>query len=212
MLQNTTRLDGKVALITGSSRGLGAGIALDFGRRGAVVIVNYANNLSSAQQVVAEIETCGSKAVAIQADVSKPAETAKLFDQAFAHFGRLDIVVSNSGMETFCAENEVTEDLYDRVFGLNTKGQFFVAQHALRYLTQGGRIIFTSSVAATMSGIRNHALYAGSKAAVEGFTRSFSADCGERSITGTCPQIPAFNTVMGSLKAFLQLLKCFDCA
>lgn len=183
MHQNTTRLDGKVALVTGSGRGLGAGIALELGQRGAHVVVNYAKSASAAKKVVAAIEAAGSKAIAVQADVSKVPEVSKLFNETLAHFGRVDIVVSNSGMETFCAEEDVTEEDYDKVFGLNTRAQFFVAQHALRHCSKGGRIILTSSVAATMSGIRNHALYAGSKAAVEGFTRSFSADCGAKQMT-----------------------------
>ena len=183
-LQNGTRsLESKVALITGSGRGLGAGIAIDLGQRGASVVVNYAKSRSAAEKVVAEIEAAGSNAIAIQADVSEVAEVSKLFEEAISHFGRLDIVVSNSGIESFCAEEKVTEEIYDKVFRLNTRAQFFVAQHGLLHLSTGGRIILTSSVAATMSGIRNHALYAGSKAAVEGFTRSFSADCGEKKIT-----------------------------
>ena len=180
---NLPRLDNKVALVTGASRGLGAGIALDLGSRGASVVVNYAKSSSAAQKVVDSITAQGSKAVAIQADISKTPEVTRLFNEALAHFGRLDIVVSNSGMETFCAEDAVTEELYDQVFGLNTRGQFFVAQHALRHLSHYGRIILTSSVAATMSGIGDHALYAGSKAAVEAFTRSFSVDAGSKKIT-----------------------------
>ena len=182
-MARSSRLHGKVALITGSGRGLGAGIALELGSCGASVVVNYAKSASAAKKVVAEIESFGSKAIAIQADISKTPEVSKLFSEAISHFGRLDIVVSNSGMETFCSEDDVTEQIYDQVFALNTRGQFFVAQHALRHLSDYGRIILTSSVAATMSGIQNHALYAGSKAAVEAFTRSFSADAGHKHIT-----------------------------
>lgn len=180
---NTTRLDGKIALVTGSSRGLGAGIAMELGSRGASVVINYAKSSSAANKVVEEIESFGSRAVAIQADISKTPEVYRLFKDAIAHFGRLDIVVSNSGIETFCKEEDVTEEIYDQVFDLNTRGQFFVAQQALRHVSEYGRIILTSSVAATMSGIRDHALYAGSKAAVEAFTRSFSADAGHKHIT-----------------------------
>ena len=182
-MTQTSRLDGKVALVTGSGRGLGAGIAVELGSRGASVVVNYAKSASAAEKVVADIKSFGSKAIAIQADISKTPEVSKLFNEALSHFGRLDIVVSNSGMETFCKEEDVTEELYDQVFGLNTRGQFFVAQHALRHLSDYGRIILTSSVAATMSGIGDHALYAGSKAAVEAFTRSFSVDAGRKHIT-----------------------------
>jgi 3-oxoacyl-[acyl-carrier protein] reductase len=176
-------LEGKVALITGSGRGIGKGIALELASRGASIVINYANTVKGAAATVAEIEKLGSKAVAIQADVSKPAEVARLFQEAIAHFGHLDIVMSNSGTESFKAEDQITEEDYDHVFSLNTKAQFFVAQNGLKYLEHGGRIILMSSVAATMSGVRNHALYAGSKAAVEGFTRSFSADCGYKGVT-----------------------------
>ena len=181
----TPSLAGKVALVTGSGRGLGAGIALDLASRGASIVINYAKSSGAAKSVVAQIEALGtgSKAVAIQADVSKTLEVSRLFSDAIAHFGRLDIVVSNSGIEAFCKEEDVSEELYDKVFGLNTRGQFFVAQHGLKHLSHGGRIILTSSVAATMSGIPDHALYAGSKAAVEAFTRSFSVDAGPKKIT-----------------------------
>ncbi|OAA70561.1 NAD(P)-binding domain protein [Cordyceps fumosorosea ARSEF 2679] len=176
-------LQGKVALITGAGRGIGRGIALELGQRGASVVVNYGSSEKAAAEVVAEIEKAGSRAVAIKADVSKVSEVTRLFNEALQHFGRLDVVVSNSGTEVFKPEDQVTEEDYDRVFNLNTRAQFFVAQHAYKNLQNGGRIIFTSSVAATMSGIGNHALYAGSKAAVEGFTRSFAVDCGHKQIT-----------------------------
>ncbi|GAB0133253.1 hypothetical protein EsDP_00001665 [Epichloe bromicola] len=178
-------LQGKVALITGAGRGLGRGIAIELGKRGASVVVNYNSDgtESAANKVVEEIVRHGSRAVAIQADVTKVAHISKLFEQALAHFGHLDMVVSNAGTEVFKPEDQVTEEDFDRVFNLNTRAQFFVAQHAYKHLNKGGRIIFTSSVAATMSGIPNHALYAGSKCAVEGFTRSFAVDCGHKQIT-----------------------------
>ncbi|KAL3418616.1 versicolorin reductase (tetrahydroxynaphthalene reductase) [Phlyctema vagabunda] len=177
------QLDSKVALVTGSGRGIGRGIALELGQRGASIVVNYANASKEAEELVREIEEAGSKAIAIKADVSKVSEVSRLFKEGIDHFGRLDIVVSNSGTEIFKAEDQVTEEDYDRVFALNTRAQFFVAQHAYMSLEHGGRIILTSSVAAQMSGVPNHALYAGSKAAVEGFTRSFATDCGHKGIT-----------------------------
>ncbi|KUJ15367.1 putative versicolorin reductase [Mollisia scopiformis] len=176
-------LDGKVALVTGSGRGIGKGIALEFAQRGASVVINYNNNSKGAEALVAEIEATGSKAFAIKADVTKVAEVKRLFQEAVDHFGHVDIVMSNSGTESFKPELEITEEDYDKVFNLNTKAQFFVAQQAYKHLEHGGRIILMSSVAATMTGVTNHALYAGSKAAVEGFTRSFSADCGHKGIT-----------------------------
>ena len=100
-----------------------------------------------------------------------------------AHYGHIEFVVSNSGMEVWCPETEVTTELFDKVFNLNCRGQFFVAAQGLKHCSRGGRIFLTSSVAASITGIHNHALYAGSKAAVEGFTRAFSVDCGAKGVT-----------------------------
>ncbi|KAM0285628.1 hypothetical protein ACHAQH_001334 [Verticillium albo-atrum] len=174
---------GKVALVTGSGRGIGKGIALELGKRGASVVVNYGSSASAAEQVVAELAKLGSKGIALQANISKPAEVVDLFDRAVARFGRLDFVISNSGKEVWCPETEVTQELFNDIFDLNCRGQFFVAQQGLKHCARGGRIILTSSVAASMGGIHNHALYAGSKAAVEGFTRAFAVDCGEKGVT-----------------------------
>lgn len=187
--QDTTRsthwgpLAGRVALITGSGRGIGRGIALELGARGGSIVVNYAKSAQAAEEVVSEIIKAGSKAIALKADVSKPEEIIKLFEDAHAHFGRIDYVISNSGTEVWSKEEDVTPADFDYIFNINCRGQFFVAQQGLKYCGRGGKIILMSSVAATMSGIPNHALYAGSKAAVEGFTRSFSVDCGEKGIT-----------------------------
>ena len=103
------RLDGKVALVTGSSRGIGAAIAIELGRLGAKVVVNYANSAESAEKVVAEIKTLGSDAVAFKTDIRQVSQTVKLMDNAVAHFGGLDIVVSNSGVVSFGHLGEVTE-------------------------------------------------------------------------------------------------------
>lgn len=162
---------------------MGRGFALQLADRGASVVVNYSSSSAAAESVVAEIEFLGSSAIAIKADITKVPEIRALFQQAIEHFGRLDIVVSNSGTEIFKAEEEVTEEDYDRVFNLNTRAQFFVAQQALIHMEKGGRIILMSSIAVGMRGVRNHAIYAGSKAAVEAFVRSFAMDCGHKKIT-----------------------------
>ncbi|KAI9734041.1 MAG: hypothetical protein M1818_006979 [Claussenomyces sp. TS43310] len=176
-------LQGKVALITGSGRGIGRGIALELAAHGASVVVNYAKSATAAEAVVKEISALGSRAIAIQADVSQPAEIVSLFDQAVTHFGKLDIIVSNAGTEVWAAEEDVTQEQFDYIFSINCRGQFFVAQQGLKHLGRGGRIILMSSIAASASGVANHALYAGSKSAVEGFARSFAVDCGPKGIT-----------------------------
>lgn len=174
---------GKVAVITGAGRGIGRGIALELGKRGCNVVVNYGSSAKAAEGVIAELKAMGSDSIAMQADISRPEEVARLFDRVMEHYGHIEFVISNSGMEVWCPETDVTTELFDKVFNLNCRGQFFVAQQGLKYCSRGGRIFLTSSVAAALTGIHNHALYAGSKAAVEGFTRAFSVDCGERGIT-----------------------------
>ena len=180
---STARLDGKVALVTGAGRGIGRGVAIELGARGASVVVNYAKSTEAAEEVVKEIEKVGSKAIAVQADVSDVEQITKLFEAAVAHFGKLDIVVSNSGTESFEKIEDVTPAQYDHVFGLNARAQFFVGQHGYKYLEHGGRVVLMSSIAAGIIGVHDHALYAGSKSAVEGFTRCFATDFGRKGIT-----------------------------
>ena len=176
-------LAGKVALVTGASRGIGAGIALELGARGASVVVNYVKTKSSADEVVQQIEKFGNKAIAMQADVSKVSEITRLFEETKKHFGKIDIVMSNSGTESFEKTEDITEERFDYVFGLNVRAQFFVGQHAYKYCEEGGRLILMSSIAAGLLGVRNHALYSGSKSAVNGITKSFATDFGKRGMT-----------------------------
>lgn len=176
---------GMVALITGSGRGIGRGIALELARRGCSIVINYSSSATAAEAVVLEIQRLdtGATAIAIKADVSKPSEIFKLFDDAISHFGHLNIVISNSGKEVWKDELDVTQEDFDDIFNLNCRGQFFVAQQGMKYLERGGRIILMSSIAASASHVPNHALYSGSKAAIEGFTRSLAIDCGPKGIT-----------------------------
>ena len=173
---------GRVALVTGGGRGIGAGIATELARRGAQVAINYAHSRDSAQKVVDTIGATGAQAAAFQADLTKLEEIEGLFKQVTAHFGRLDIVVSNSGRESFMPLPETTLEAFNDVFDLNTRAQFFVAKNAYDYISPGGRVILMSSIAAGV-GVPGHALYAGSKAAVEGFTRCFAADFGKKKCT-----------------------------
>jgi tetrahydroxynaphthalene reductase len=157
-------------------RGIGREIALELGRRGASVAVNYASSAAHAAEVVSLLKSLPTpiEAVAIQADVSSPAQIRRLFAEAKSTFGRLDIVVSNSGVVSFGHLAEVTEDEFDRVFGVNVRGQFFVAQEAYRNLEAGGRIVLMGSIAAQAKGVKRHAVYNGSKAAIEGFVRGMA--------------------------------------
>ncbi|EAW14607.1 hydroxynaphthalene reductase arp2 [Aspergillus clavatus NRRL 1] len=175
-------LSGKVAVVTGGGRGIGAGIALELARRGASVAINYGHSAQSAQEVVDAIQAIGSKAAAFKADLTHVPSIESLIQQVVSHFGRLDIVVSNSGMEKFCPLEQTTVDDFNEVFNLNTRAQLFVARYAYEHIQPGGRVILMSSIAAGV-GVPGHALYAGSKAAVEGFTRCLAADFGRKQCT-----------------------------
>lgn len=177
------RLDGKVALVTGSGRGIGAAIAKHLGQLGAKVVINYAQSASSAEKVVAEIKALGSDAIALQADVRDVSQTVELFRAAVAHFGHLDIACSNSGVVSFGHLRDVTEAEFDRVFSLNTRGQFFVAREAYRHLGEGGRIVLMSSNTARDFTVPSHSLYSASKGAIDSFVRVLSKDCGDKKIT-----------------------------
>jgi 3-oxoacyl-[acyl-carrier protein] reductase len=175
-------LQGKNALVTGSSRGIGRAIAERLAVQGAAVVVNYARSPQQAREVVDGIKARDGKTLAIQADVSKPAEVRRLFDETEKQVGRLDIVVANAGVYLSKPLVEYTEADYDYVFNINTRGVFFTLQEAARRVRDGGRIIATSTGGTKMM-FSNAALYLGSKAAVEQFARSLSRELGPRNVT-----------------------------
>ncbi len=143
------QLDQKVAVITGADSGIGRGIAIEFAREGAAVVVNYAHAKDKAEEVRQAIEQNNGKAFVVQADVSQYQQAVGLIQQAVEHFGKIDIMVNNAGMEIHSAFLDVTEDQYDRVIGVDLKGPFFCAQAAAREMVKrkiAGRIINISSV------------------------------------------------------------------
>jgi len=176
-------LAGKVALVTGAGRGIGKEMALELGRRGAKVIVNYANSDVSAEEVVSAIKKSGSDAACIKANVSDVDQIVALFDEAVKIFGKLDIVCSNSGVVTFGHVKDVTPEEYDRVFNINTRGQFFVAREAYKHLEVGGRLILMGSITGQAKGVPKHAVYSGTKGAIETFVRCMAIDFGDKKIT-----------------------------
>jgi NAD(P)-dependent dehydrogenase (short-subunit alcohol dehydrogenase family) len=176
------RLTGKAAVVTGGSRGIGRAVATRLAAEGAAVAVNYHASAEAADALVAELTAGDCHAIAIRADVSDPAQTAELMDRAAAELGSIDILVSNAGIEYFGPLDGITPDDFDRVFAVNTRGQLFAVQHAVRHMTSGGRIVLTSSVSARKA-VFHHTLYAASKAAVEAMAMNLAPELARSGIT-----------------------------
>lgn len=181
----TASLEGKVALVTGGGRGIGAGVCTELGKRGCSVIVNYVSSKGPAEEVCKTIEGFGNgaKAVSIQADVSKVPEIERLFQEAKKVWGKIDFVMSNSGTESWDKTEDITEEKYDHVFNLNARAQFFVGQAAWKHIEDNGRLVLMTSIAAGLMGVKNHCLYNASKMAVQGIVKAFATDFGARGIT-----------------------------
>ncbi len=176
------RLEGKVAIVTGSSSGIGKGIAMKLTLEGAKVVINYSSSADKAEAVVNEIKQQNGEATAIKADMSQVAEIEQLVASSVEKYGQLDIFVSNAGIEHFASFEEVTKQDFDKTFAVNTRGQFFAMQKAVKQMKNGGRVICTSSISAS-KGFVNHSVYGGSKGAVEAFARNLAVDLGSRGIT-----------------------------
>jgi 3-oxoacyl-[acyl-carrier protein] reductase len=175
-------LTGKVALVTGSSRGIGRAIVERLARDRAAVVVNYMQDERSARAVVNGIVASKGRAVAVGADISTVAGIKRLFDEAEAAFGGLDVVVANAGAAVIKPALEVTEEDYDTVFNTNAKGLFFTMQEAARRLRDNGRIIAISTGGVRML-IPGNALYLGSKGTVAQFVRTLAQEVGSRYVT-----------------------------
>lgn len=175
-------LRGKVAIVTGASRGIGRGIAERLAKDGANVVVNYTKNADEAKKVVAGIEANGGKAVAVQADVSKVADVRRLFREAEQAFGRLDILINNAGIFWAKPLADVTEEEYDDIFAVNAKGQFFAMQEAAKRIADGGRIV-NISTGGTRLAFPGISAYGGTKSALEFFTKVAARELGARKIT-----------------------------
>ncbi|MGH7259495.1 MAG: SDR family oxidoreductase [Nitrospiraceae bacterium] len=176
------RLKGKVAVVTGASRGIGAAIAEHLGRDGASVVVNYVDSADKAAAVVRRIEADGSRAAAIQADVGKAADVQRLFDESIAKFGKVDILVNNAGVPLYKMVAEITEPEFDRILATNVKGVFLTCKQAVRRMPDGGRVINVStSVTGLM--LSTYVAYAATKGAVEQMTRHLAQELGRRGIT-----------------------------
>lgn len=176
------RLSGKVAVVTGASKGIGAEIAKHLAAEGAAVVVNYASSKAGAEKVVAEIARKGGRAVAVQADVAKPEDVRRLFAEAARTFGRLDVLVNNAGVYDFAPLEAITPEHFHKQFGLNVLGLILATQEAVKHFGEaGGSVVNISSVVATLA-LPNATVYSATKAAVDSVTRTLSAELGPRKV------------------------------
>jgi len=177
-----SELKGKTAIVTGASKGIGAGIARAYGAAGAAVVVNYASDKAGADRVVADIQAGGGRAVAVQGDVSKEADVLRLFDETEAAFGRPNVLVNNAGVYQFGAIEDLTVEHYRRQFDINVLGSLLaIREAAKRFGPEGGAVVNVSSVAGR--GVYpTTSVYSATKAAVDHFTRVLAAELGPKKI------------------------------
>src|SRR5579863_8948262 len=175
-------LSGKVAIVTGASKGIGARIALRLGAEGAAVVVNYASSKSGADQIVAAILKDGGKAIAVQADVSKREDVKRLFAAAQDAFGRLDVLVNNAGVFDFGALEQVTEANFHRQFDNNVLSTILVTQQALQHFgSEGGSVINFSSIS-SVNPVPNSVVYSATKSAIDAVTKALATELAARKI------------------------------
>ena len=176
------KLNNQVAVVTGASKGIGAGIAKALAAEGAAVVVNYSSSKEGADRVVAHITRNGGKAIAVQGDVSKQADITRLFSETKKAFGRLDILVNNAGIYGFSPLEDVTEELFHSHFNLNVLGLLLTTKEALKYFgDSGGSVINIGSVVSSLN-LPTTSVYTGTKAAVDAITKVLSKELGLRKI------------------------------
>jgi len=172
----------KVAVVTGASKGIGAEIARHLAAEGAAVVVNYVSSRSGAEKVVADIQSKDGRAIAIQADVSKPTDVKRLFSEAKKTFGRLDVLVNNAGVYEFIALPQITPEHFHKHFDLNVLGLIMATQEAFKLFgADGGSIVNISSIASTAA-LAGSGVYSATKAAVDSLTRTLAAELGPKKI------------------------------
>ena len=182
MKTNTKKLDGKVAIVTGASKGIGTAIAKHLAAEGAAVVVNYSSSKEGADRVVDEITKQGGKAVAVRANMAKKAEVERLFSEAKKAFGRLDILVNNAGVYEFLPLENVTEQHFHKHFDVNVLGLLLAIQEATNYFDSEGGSVINISSSASMSAPPTASVYSATKAAVDTITKSLAKELGSRKI------------------------------
>lgn len=176
------KLQGKVAVVTGASKGIGAGIAKGLAAEGASVVVNYSSSKEGADRVVKEITDKGGKAVAVQGNVAKTADVERILAEAKKAFGPLDILVNNAGVYEFSPVEEITEEHYNRIFNTNVLGLLLTTKEALKHFNGNGGSIINIGSAVTEVYPPNSAVYTGTKGAVDAITRTLAKELGPKKI------------------------------
>lgn len=175
------RLANKVAVVTGASKGIGAGIAKGLAAEGAAVVVNYSSSKEGAERVVSEIKAQGGKAIAVQGDVAKAADVERVFAETKRAFGRIDVLVNNAGVYEFAPIADVTEQHFHRIFDTNVLGPILATREAAKYLGEGASVINVGSVASTL-GPPASVVYSATKGALDSVTRVLANELGPKKI------------------------------
>ncbi|HEY4417295.1 MAG TPA: glucose 1-dehydrogenase [Verrucomicrobiae bacterium] len=181
-MSTNNKLTGKVAVVTGASKGIGASIAKYLAAEGASVVVNYATSKTGADKVVAEITGAGGKAVAVQGDVSKKVDIERLFVETKKAFGQLDVLVNNAGIYEFAPLEQVTEEHFHKQFNLNVLGLILTTQEALKYFSPAGGSVINLSSVVGVNPLPSAAVYSATKAAVDAITKSLAKELGSKKI------------------------------
>lgn len=182
-MDTTKTLQGKIAIVTGASRSIGAAIAKRLARDGATVAITYNASPDKAEQVVTEIETAGGKAIALQADAGDPAAVRAAVAAVAERFGRIDILVNNAGISVLGAPTDIAFEDFERILAVNVTGVFVATQEALRHMGAGGRIVHIGSSMVAYAAFPTASAYTLTKGAVTGFTRGLVRDLGPKGIT-----------------------------
>jgi 3-oxoacyl-[acyl-carrier protein] reductase len=176
-----SKLNGKVAVVTGASKGIGAAIAKSLAAEGASVVVNYASSKSGAEAVVNSITKAGGKAVAVGGDVSKNKEAEGIIDAAIKNYGRLDVLVNNSGVYEFSPIQDITEESFHRMFNINVLGLLLTTKAAIKHISEGGSIINVGSLVSRITPPAS-SIYTGTKGAVDAITGVLARELGPKNI------------------------------
>ena len=176
------KLKGKVAIVTGASKGIGAGIAKGLGAEGASVVVNYSSDKAGAERVVAEINGNGGKALAVQGDVSKSADMERIFAEAKRIYGKVDVLVNNAGVYKFEPLEAVTEDEFHREFNTNVLGPILAIRESVKHFGAGGGSVINVSSVVSEKGLPGALVYAATKSALDSVTRVLASELGPRNI------------------------------